>query len=165
MPITERFTSVQYTLITVFPECSIYITYIPISPLAVRYQENKERLLVSSCATILPGPAKYKIFLKTGLKKVIPGSKVFHDYFNNAGSIDVYIHIRTGSVGLEDTWRTHFSKTVHFAGLLGFVEANAFLAKSHFCCVESFYRNCHNTYHRNLSKELLYNTSYLITPS
>ena len=126
--------------------------------IAVRYQDSKEKLLVSSCATTLPGPAKVKISSRTGLKKVIPRPKVFHDYCNNAGSIDIYNHVRTGSVGLEDTWKTHSGKIVQFAGLLGFVETNAFLAKKHFCCVESSDRNCHNTFRKNLSNQLLYNT-------
>lgn len=125
---------------------------------AVRYLDKKEKQLISSCATTLKGKPKEKISKRTGQKVVIPRPKIFSDFCENAGSIDVYNHYRTGSVALEDTWKTLSPKLRQFAGLIGFIETNAFLALKHFCADEAAKKTIHSEFRKNLANLLLTNT-------
>ena len=49
-----------------------------------------------------------------------------------AAGIDIHNHIRTGSAGLEDVWQTKTYVHRQFAGIVGFIFTNAYLANSYF---------------------------------
>ena len=70
----------------------------------------------------------------------------------------MYNHYRTGSVALEDTWKTLSPKLRQFAGLIGFIETNAFLALKHFCADEAAKKTIHSEFRKNLANLLLTNT-------
>ena len=54
--------------------------------------------------------------------------QVAYDYLNGCIAIDIHNHVRTGSVGLEDIWKTQSAHARQFAGVLGFVLTYAYLA-------------------------------------
>ena len=120
--------------------------------------DRKEKFLVYSFLTSIPGKAKEKISKRTGLKITVPRLEIFSEYCEHAGYIDVYNHYRTGSVCLEDNWKTKSSKIRQFAGLVGFVETNAFLARKHFCQDESTKKLSHNSFRKGLANGLLQNS-------
>ena len=124
---------------------------------AVKYLDKKEKLLVSSCATTLKGKPREKYSRRLGAKVVIPRPKIFSDFCDNAGAIDIYNHYRTGGVALEDTWRTKSPKIRQFAGLVGFVETNAFLARRYFCSEDVARNALHKTFRKNLANQMLSN--------
>ena len=83
----------------------------------------QEKLFISSCSTDLHGPPWV-----TKHHGEVRRPQVAYDYLSNSASIDIHKHFRTGSVGLEDAWQT---KSVHmrqFAGVLGFLFTNGYLA-------------------------------------
>ena len=54
--------------------------------------------------------------------------QVAYDYLNGCATIYIHNHVRTGSVGLEDIWKTQSAHARQFAGVLGFVFTPAYLA-------------------------------------
>ena len=100
--------------------------------LAARYQDKKEKQLVSTFATTLEGPPKVKKSRRTGEIRTTPRPKIFSDYCEHAGAIDIYNHSRTGGTALEDSWKTLSSFLRQIAGLIGFVETNAYVASKFF---------------------------------
>ena len=122
--------------------------------IAVKYMDIKEKSLVSSFSTTIPGKPRIKISKRTKEKTIIPRPKIFSEYCEQAGAIDIYKHYRTGGTGLEDSWKTISPLLRQFAGLLGFVETNAFLAKKFF--EDKAFD--HGQFRKNLANELLTNS-------
>ena len=54
--------------------------------------------------------------------------QVAYDYLNGCAAIDIHNHVRTGSVGLEDIWKTQSAHARQFVGVLRFVFTHAYLA-------------------------------------
>ena len=121
--------------------------------LAVQYRDKKEKQLLSSCSTTLPGEPRIKISKRTKETTMIPRPRIFSEYCEAAGAIDIYNHFRTGSAGLEDTWKTMKPTMRQFAGLLGFVETNAYLAHKFFSSVAVE----HGVFRKELANALLTN--------
>ena len=94
---------------------------------AIRLKDLKDKYLICSAGTTNAGEPR-----KTLSGKVISRPAAAAEYSQASQAIDVYNHIRTGSVGLEDSWHTSSPKLRQFAALIGFVETNAFLAYQHF---------------------------------
>ena len=94
---------------------------------AVKFLDLKEKQFASACSTIFPGPPR-----KTKHCGEITRPMVAYEYLHSAASIDIHNHVRTGSFGFEDVWQT--KKPIHrqFAGVMGFVFTNAYLAKCYF---------------------------------
>ena len=124
---------------------------------AVKYMDKKEKLLVSSCATTMQGKPKERISKRTGQKVIMPRPKIFSDYCEKAGSIDIYNHYRTGGVALEDVWKTNSPKLRQFAGLVGFVETNAFLARKYFCQNDNAKKTTHSEFRKRVANLMLMN--------
>ena len=122
--------------------------------LAIRYQDKKQFEMIASCSTTLPGKPRTKI-RRNGEKVMIPRPAVVSEYFDHAGAIDVYNHIRTGQRGLEDTWRSQSPMIRQFSGLLGFIETNAYQAMKCFGNVPTL---AHYEFRENLVNELITNT-------
>ena len=57
---------------------------------------------------------------------------VAETYLKMAAGIDIHNHIRTGSAGLEDLWKTKSYIHHQFAGITGFIFTNTFLAINYF---------------------------------
>ena len=94
---------------------------------AIHVIDLQEKLFISSCSTDLDGLPRV-----TKHHGDVRYQQVAYDYLSNSTSIDIHNHFRTGSVGLEDAWQT---KSVHmrqFAGVLGFLFTNGYLAYSKF---------------------------------
>ena len=51
---------------------------------------------------------------------------VAEEYLKHAASIDIHNHLRTGSQGLEDVWRTKNPHRRQLAGILSFCFTNSF---------------------------------------
>ena len=64
--------------------------------------------------------------------KCIKRHQVSAECFESSAAIDIFNHVRTGGVGMEDSWKTMSPKLRQFAALLGFVASNAFLAYQFF---------------------------------
>ena len=95
--------------------------------LAVHFVDLQVKEFVSTCSISLPGPSR-----KTKHHGLIPRPQVAYEYLQNAAGIDIHNHVRTGSKGLEDAWLTKDPCCRQFAGVLGFMFSNAFLAHLHF---------------------------------
>ena len=63
----------------------------------------------------------------------MPCPKVAESYLSSSALIDIHTHVRTGSLGLEDIWRTLEPQKRQFTGIFGFIFANAYLAYKYFC--------------------------------
>ena len=63
---------------------------------------------------------------------LISRPQVAFDYLQFAAGIDIHNHVRTGSRGYEDAWLTKCPHIRQFAGLMGFLFTNAFLAIKYF---------------------------------
>ena len=123
---------------------------------AVKYQDKKVKQIVSTFATTVPGEPRKKDSRRTGNITVVPRPQIFSEYCQYAGAIDVFNHFRTGGGGLEDSWRTHSSKTRQFSGLVGFVETNAFLAMRYFSPGTG--STLHSSFRKDLANALLRNS-------
>ena len=95
--------------------------------LAVRFKDLQEKQFVSSCSTSLPGEPQI-----TKNSGQISRPQVAERYLRHAASIDIHNHVRTGGTGLEDVWMTKSYISRQFAGVLGFVFSNAYLAFQYF---------------------------------
>ena len=62
----------------------------------------------------------------------MPHPKVAESYLSSSALIDIHNHVRTGSLGLEDIWRTLEPQKRQFAGIFGFIFTNAYLAYKYF---------------------------------
>ena len=94
---------------------------------ATRFIDLQEKLFISSCSTDLDGPPRV-----TKHHGDVRRPQVAYDYLSNSASIDIHNHFRTGSVGLEDAWQTKSAHMRQFAGVLGFLFTNGYLAYSKF---------------------------------
>ena len=69
---------------------------------ACRFRDLKIKDFISTCDTVLPGePRKTKHHggsKSTKTSRIVPKK--------NAASIDIHNHVRAGSQGLEDSWKT-----------------------------------------------------------
>ena len=95
--------------------------------MATRFLDLQEKLFITSCSTSLAGPPRL-----TKYHGAISRPQVAYDYLSSSASIDVHNHFRTGSVGLEDVWKTKNSNMRQVGGVLGFIFTNAYLAKRFF---------------------------------
>ena len=91
--------------------------------MAVLFKDLKEKQFISSCSTDLEGEPRI-----TRHHGNISRPKVAETYLKLAAGIDIHNHVRTGSVGLEDVWRTKEYVHRQFAGITGFIFTNAYLA-------------------------------------
>lgn len=64
--------------------------------------------------------------------KTVKRPKLFQEYQQGAGAVDVHNHIRQGRIRLEQVWKTHSWENRMTASLIGIVETNAFLAFNYF---------------------------------
>jgi hypothetical protein len=94
---------------------------------AVRYQDLKDKQLISTCSTILPGEPR-----STKHHGYVARPQVASEYLKWCAGIDIHNHVRNGSMGLEDVWMTKTYIHRQFAGVLGFVFSNAYLATKSF---------------------------------
>ena len=62
----------------------------------------------------------------------MPHPKVAESYLSSSASTDIRNHVRTGSLGLEDIWRTLEPQKRQLAGIFGFIFTNAYLAYRYF---------------------------------
>ena len=90
---------------------------------AVSFMDLQRKDFISSCSTSLNGPPRI-----TKHCGAVSRPQVAFDYLNGCAAIDIHNHVRTGSVGLEDIWKTSSSIARQFAGILGFVFSNSYLA-------------------------------------
>ena len=74
-----------------------------------------------------------------------------------AGAIDIYNHYWTGSVGLEDSWHTQSSKLRQFAGFIGFIETNTFLAMRYFYQDNKAKSMAHSSFRKTIANAILNN--------
>ena len=95
--------------------------------LAVRFRDLKVKQFISTCSTILPDEPR-----KTKHHGLVPRPQVAENYLKMSAGIDIHNHVRTGSMGLEDAWQTKNYIHRQFAGVLGFVFSNAYLAMRYF---------------------------------
>ena len=82
---------------------------------------------ISTCSASTDGPPR-----ATKHCGLISRPQVAYDYLRYSAGIDVHNHVRTGSLGLEDVWRTASPHTRQFTGVLGFVFTNSYLAMKYF---------------------------------
>ena len=69
---------------------------------------------------------------KTKHRGLVSRPKVAESYLSSSASSDIHNHVRTGSLGLEDIWRTLEPQKRQFAGIFGFIFTNAYLAYKFF---------------------------------
>ena len=87
----------------------------------------KKKEFVSTYSTSLPGNPR-----KTKHHRLVPCPKVAESYLSSSALIDIHNHVGTGSLGLEDIWRTLEPQKRPFAGIFGFIFTNAYLAHKFF---------------------------------
>ena len=95
--------------------------------LAVCFKDLQVKQFISSCSTSLPGEPRM-----TKHHGPIKRPQVAERYLKHAAGIDIHNHVRTGGMGLEDAWMTKNYINRQFAGVLGFVFSNAYLAMRYF---------------------------------
>ena len=95
--------------------------------LAVKFLDLQDKQFIGTCSSDLPGPPR-----KTKHCGEITRPIIAFDYLESAAGIDIHNHVRTGSKGFEDVWMTKNPILRQFAGIMGFVFANAFLAMKYF---------------------------------
>ena len=91
--------------------------------MATRFLDLQEKLIISSCSTDLPGQPR-----RTKHHGDVSRPQVAYEYLTSSASIDIHNHFRTGSLGLEDVWKTKCPQMRQAAGVFGFLFTNAFLA-------------------------------------
>ena len=94
---------------------------------ACSFQDLKLKQFITTCSTSIPGAPR-----KTKHHGDVPRPKVAETYLKFAASIDVHNHVRTGSLGLEDVFHTHTPQLQQFAGIVGFLFSNSYLAFQYF---------------------------------
>lgn len=106
--------------------------------LAVMWKDRKEKQLIATCSTTVPGAPRIS---KSG--RVIPRPKVCEEYFSSCAAIDRFNHVRHGGPSLMRTFIAKDSEGKDyerkdawvdkvFISTIDFIEANAFLAYKHF---------------------------------
>ena len=93
----------------------------------VSFQDIKKKQFISTCSTILPGNPR-----KTRHLGEVSHPKVAECYLNHVAAIDMDNHVRTGSMGLENTILTKSPHIRQFTGILGFLFTNAYRAYRYF---------------------------------
>ena len=94
---------------------------------AVRFTDLKKKDFVSTCSTAISGEPRV-----TKHCGKISRPQVAEYYLRYAAAIDIHNHIRTGSLGLEDVYRTSSPHKRQFGGIVGFLFTNAYLAYNYF---------------------------------
>ena len=94
---------------------------------ANKFMDLKNKQFITTCSTDLPGPPR-----KTKHAGDINRPMVAYEYLESAASIDIHNHVRTGSLGFEDIWKTKQPIHRQFAGVVGFIFTNAYLASNYF---------------------------------
>lgn len=94
---------------------------------AVSFLDMQIMEFISTCSTALPGLPR-----KTKHSGDISRPHVAYEYLNAAAAIDIHNHARTGGLDLEDVWMTHDPILRQFAGIMGFLFTNAYLACTYF---------------------------------
>ena len=94
---------------------------------ACSFQDLKLKQFIWTCSTAIPGAPR-----KTKHHGNVPRPKVAETYLKFSASIDVHNHVRTGSLGLEDVFHTHTPQLRQFAGIVGFLLSNSYLAFQYF---------------------------------
>ena len=95
--------------------------------LAVQFMDLKLKQFISSTSTSLEGAPRV-----TKHHGEVSRPTVAVDYLRFAAGIDIHNHVRTGSLGFEDVWKTHNYIHRQFAGIFGFLFTNAYLAFNYF---------------------------------
>lgn len=94
---------------------------------AVSFMDLQLKDFIGTCSTILPGPPR-----KTKYSGDVSRPQIAYDFLNAAASIDIHNHSRTGGMAFEDVWLTQDPILRQFAGIMGFLFTNAYLALKHF---------------------------------
>lgn len=89
---------------------------------AVKFLDLKEKQFICTCLTDTSGPPR-----NTKHSGEVSRPLVAFHYLESAAGIDIHNHFRTGSLGLEDVWKTKNPIHRQFAGILGFIFSNAYL--------------------------------------
>ena len=84
-------------------------------------------MFISSCSASTSGRPR-----NTKHHGQVSQPQVAVDYLDYAAGIDIHNHVRTGSTGFEDAWLTKAPHHRQFAGTMGFVFTNAYLAQKYF---------------------------------
>ena len=95
--------------------------------LAVKFMDLQEKQFISTCSTSSVGPPR-----QTKHHGEVPRPQIAYDYLSYAAGIDIHNHVRTGSLGFEDVWSTKSPQHRQFAGIIGFLFSNAYLAQKYF---------------------------------
>ena len=95
--------------------------------LACLFKDLKEKQFISNCSTSLEGEP-----IVTKHHGEIARPQVAEVYLKMAAGIDIHNHVRTGSSGLEDVWQTKNYVHRQFAGIIGFIFTNSYLAINYF---------------------------------
>ena len=95
--------------------------------LAVRFKDLQVKQFISTCSTRLPGEPR-----KTKHSGDVQRPQVAERYVKHSAAVDFQNHLSTAGLGLEDAWMTKNYIHRQFAGVLGFVFTNAYLAKKFF---------------------------------
>ena len=90
--------------------------------MATSFMDLKLKQFISTCSTSLEGQPRVT---KHG---VVPRPQVAEMYLRNAASIDIHNHVRIGGLGCEDVLVTVSYHMRQFAGILGFLFTNSYLA-------------------------------------
>ena len=88
--------------------------------------------------------------------RLVPRPMIHADYLGKFNAVDVFNKIRHGTGGMEDVWVSLTPWHRMFAGSLGFIIANAYLAYAHFSTAEK--KMSRNEFLQVLATELLTNT-------
>ncbi len=95
--------------------------------LAVRFIDLQEKMFVSDVSTTVHGP-----LWVTKHHENVSRPMVASDYLENCAGINIHNHYRTGSCGLEDSWKTKNPIHRQVAGVFGVLLTNAFLMNKYF---------------------------------
>jgi len=88
--------------------------------------------------------------------RLVPRPHIHEQYLTNFNAIDIFNKLRHGGIGMEDVWRSKTAWHRMFAGLLGFIITNAYLAYAWF--TQSEEKLGHNQFLQVLARQLLTNT-------
>lgn len=120
----------------------------------MKYQDEKTFYFISTTGTTLDGDPR--IVKRTNREDVkIDRPKLVSQYFETAGAIDKFNHVRTGSVGVEDVTLTHNIKLKQFMCIIGFLESNAYCSMLYF---KPGYEDPHVIFRESLATDLIENT-------
>lgn len=95
--------------------------------LATDFLDLQLKHFISTCSTSNSGPPRV-----TKHHGDVQRPYVAYDYLEHSAAIDIFNHVRHGSVGLEDALMTKSATLRQFCGIVGFIFTNAFLAFVYF---------------------------------